>query len=233
MEEIKHSTQDHLDIYDIKDNLVILKNGDVCAVLRTTAVNFDLLSEIEQDAIIAAFSMLLNSIAFTLQIIIRSKKLDITKYIEKVHRTEQKIKDPLLKHQAAEYKKFIQDVIETNEVLDKSFYVVIPAGSGVQEGTGSSAFSFIPQLFGMHTKKKTHVDVEKSLKYAQQNLVPKVEHVMNEFNRLRVQTKQLTTQELVELYFDIYNPSAVHGQRIRTSVEDYKTAIVNPGILEE
>ena len=78
-----HTTQDHLDIKDIKDNFVVLKNGTICAVLETTAVNFDLLSEIEQDAIIAAFSMLLNSITFPVQVVIRSKKLDIYKYIEK------------------------------------------------------------------------------------------------------------------------------------------------------
>ena len=80
---VKATTQDHLDIEDIRDNMVILKNGSVCAVLQTTAVNFDLLSEIEQDAIIAAFSMLLNSISFPVQVVVRSKRLDITKYIEK------------------------------------------------------------------------------------------------------------------------------------------------------
>src|SRR3989337_3819457 len=104
------TTQDHLDIEDIKNNLVVLKNGGVCAVLQTTAVNFDLLSEIEQDAIIAAFSMLLNSITFPVQVVIRSKRLDITKYIEKVQRVETRLNDPLLKHQAQAYRKFVQEV---------------------------------------------------------------------------------------------------------------------------
>jgi type IV secretory pathway VirB4 component len=109
--EIIPTTQEHLDIYDIKDNFVILKTGGVCAVIQTTAVNFDLLSEIEQDAIIAAFSMLLNSITFPIQIVIRSKRLDISKYIEKVQRVENKLSDPLMKHQAEAYRKFVQDVI--------------------------------------------------------------------------------------------------------------------------
>ena len=73
------TTQEHLDVEEIKDNLVILKSGSVAAVLQTTAVNFDLLSEIEQDAIIAAFSMLLNSLTFPVQVVVRSKRLDITK----------------------------------------------------------------------------------------------------------------------------------------------------------
>ena len=122
--KVTATTQEHLDIYDVKDNFVILKNGMVCAVLQTNAVNFDLLSEIEQDAIIAAFSMLLNSITFPIQIVIRSKRLDITKYIEKVQRIENKIADPLLKHQAEAYRKFVQDVIQNNEcILTRHFFL--------------------------------------------------------------------------------------------------------------
>jgi hypothetical protein len=230
--DIKATTQDHLDIEEIKDDLVILKNGSVCSVLQTTAVNFDLLSEIEQDAIIAAFSMLLNSITFPVQVVLRSKKLDISKYIEKVQRTENKITDPLLKYQAASYKEFVADFIVRNEVLDKKFYVAIPSGGSSEKDLGANPFEWIFKLFGLHTKRVT-VDVNAALKRAQTQLTPKVDHLIGEFNRIGVKARQLNTQELVELYFDIYNPSSVHGQRIRTNIDDYKTAIVNPAILEE
>ncbi|HSX38985.1 MAG TPA: hypothetical protein VLI92_00080 [Candidatus Saccharimonadales bacterium] len=232
MPTVTATTQSHLDIEDIKNNIVILKNGSACAVLQTTAVNFDLLSEIEQDAIIAAFSMLLNSITFTVQVVVRSKKLDITKYIEKVQRVESKITDPLLKHQAEAYRKFIQEIIQRNEVLDKKFYVVIPSGSNGEKEVGTNPFDWLFKLMGTHTKRVT-VNVDKVLADAQTNLLPKIDHVSKEFNRLGVRARQLTTQELVELYFDIYNPSTIHGQRIRTNVDDYKTAIVSPAILEE
>ncbi|OGC68938.1 hypothetical protein A2415_04015 [candidate division WWE3 bacterium RIFOXYC1_FULL_39_7] len=226
------TTQDHLDILDIKNDLVILKNGVVCSVLQTTAVNFDLLSEIEQDAIIAAFSMLLNSITFPVQVVLRSKKLDISKYIEKVQRVESKITDPLMKHQAEAYRKFVQEVIRQNDVLDKKFYVVVPSGGGVEGEPNSGAFDWLTRLAGTHNKR-IDVNVDKALKEAQIQLMPKVDHVIKEFNRIGVRSRQLTTQELVELYFDIYNPSSVHGQRIRTNVDDYTTAIVNPAIIEE
>lgn len=225
------TTQDHLDILDIRDDLVVLKNGTVCSVLQTTAVNFDLLSEIEQDAIIAAFSMLLNSITFPVQIVLRSKKLDITKYIEKVQRVENKISDPLLRYQAESYRKFVQDVIKLNEVLDKKFYVVIPTVTNYQE-PGSGPFDWVAKLIGAHNKRVS-VNVEQTISEAKVQLLPKVDHMINEFHRLGIKIKQLTTQELVELYFDIYNPSTIHGQRIRTNVDDYQTAIVNPAILEE
>jgi len=226
------TTQEHLDISEVKNNMVVLKNGAVCAVLSTTAVNFALLSEIEQDAIISAFSMLLNSITFPIQVVLRSKKLDISKYIERIQRVESQVKDPLLRHQAEAYRKFVQDTIKNNEVLDKKFYVVIPSGAMSEKELGSGPFDFFIKLFGIH-QKRVNVNIEKSMKEAEIKLVPKVEHMIKEFNRIGVRARQLTTQELVELYFDIYNPSTVHGQRIRTNVEDYKTAVVNPAILEE
>ena len=232
MNTTKYTTQQHLDIEDVKDNMVILKNGAVAAVLQTTAVNFDLLSEIEQDAMISAFSMLLNSITFPIQIVVRSKQLDITKYLEKIQKVERKIADPLLKKQAGAYRQFVHDLIETNEVLDKKFYVVVSTGGVVNVKRGEGPFDWILVLFGMHNKR-TKVNVTDALKKAQIDLQPKLDHLTAEFNRLGVKTKLLTTQELVELYFDIYNPSSVHGQRIRTSIEDYKTAIVNPAIIEE
>lgn len=227
-----YTTQDHLDILDIKDDYVVLKNGVVCAVLQTNAVNFDLLSEIEQDAIIAAFSMLLNSITFPVQIVIRSKKLDISKYIEKVQRVEAKVQDPLLRHQAEAYRKFVQEVIKTNEVLDKKFYVVIPTRSSTPSQSGTSGpFDWAMRLLG--TSNKRHAfNFEKVLSDAKVELNPKLEHIIREFGRLGIKSKPMRTQELVELYFDIYNPTTSQGQRIRTSVEDYKTAIVNPAIME-
>lgn len=226
------TTQEHLDIEEIKNDLVILKSGAVCAVLKTTAVNFDLLSEIEQDAIIAAFSMLLNSITFPVQVVLRSKSLDITKYLEKVKHIEEKLNDPLLKKQAVSYRKFVQDIIKENEVLDKSFYVIISTGGDLSFQGSSGPFDFVFKLFGGYDKR-VNVNVNKSLQRAHTELLPKVDHVAKEFNRIGVRARQLNTQELVELYFDIYNPSSTHGQRIRTHVEDYKAAIVSPAIVEE
>lgn len=232
MANVKATTQEHLDIEDIKDNFVVLKTGAVCAVLQTTAVNFDLLSEIEQDAMISAFSMLLNSLSHPIQIVIRSKRLDITKYIEKVNKVERKLEDPLLRKQAQSYRKFLQEVIEKNDVLDKKFYLVMREGGAYNITKGTNPFDWIPVLFGLHNKR-TRVNVNAVIEKAKVELVPKIDHISSEFNRLGVKSHQMTTQELVELYFDIYNPSTIHGQRIRTNISDYKSPIVNPAIIEE
>ena len=169
-----------------------------------------------------------------MQIVIRSKKLDITKYVERIIRTENKITDPLLKRQAEAYRKFVQDIIKRNEVLDKKFYMAVNSGgaSGKDIISNPFAFDFIKKLFGVHARR-VNVNVNQTLQTAQVQLLPRTEHLIKEFNRIGVKVRQLNTQELVELYFDIYNPSAIHGQRIRTNIEDYKTAIVNPAILEE
>ncbi len=234
MTVITASTQDHLDIETIKDDLVILKNGGATLILKTTAVNFDLLSEIEQDAMIAAFSALLNSLTFPVQISIRSKKLDITNYIEKVSEIEEKLKDPLLKAQATAYKKFVQELIKRNEVLDKSFYVAIPYGGAVDINNQlGGPFDFMFKLFGLGTKRTASVNAPSVAKNAVSELFPKRDSVIKEFARIGIKARQLTTQELVELFFDIYNPSSVHEQRIRTNIEDYKVPIVEPAILEE
>lgn len=233
MANVKQTTQEHLDIVDIKNNVVVLQNGSIAAVIQTRAVNFNLLSDIEQDAIIAAFSMLLNSITFPVQVVIRSKKLDISKYIEKVIRVERQITDPLLKKQAEAYRRFIQEIIKQNDVLDKSFYVVVPAGGTVSTGdVASQPFGWLTRLLGRQNKR-VHVDVDRNVQAYMPELMPKVDHLIKQFSRLNIQAKQLNTQELVQLYFDIYNPIAKHNQRIQTNIDDYRAAVVNPAFAEE
>ena len=125
--KILSTTQDHLDIADIKNDIVVLKTGGAVTVLETTAINFDLLSMQEQDAAIAAYSSLLNSLSFMIQVVLRSKKMDISEYLEKVKEAEGKTQSAKIKDQIRQYRSFIQEeLITKEEVLDKNFYVVIP-----------------------------------------------------------------------------------------------------------
>ncbi|HCQ92586.1 TPA: hypothetical protein DIU13_01235, partial [Candidatus Beckwithbacteria bacterium] len=121
---IKASTQDHLDIEDIRNDLVILKDGSCCLILQTTAVNFSLLSEGEQDATIYAYAGMLNSLTFPVQILIHSQKKNIQSYLALLNTQEQKIKNPLLKGQLVKYRDFITQTVKENDVLDKKFYIV-------------------------------------------------------------------------------------------------------------
>ncbi len=223
MAEVFASTQQHLDIYDIDEDLVILKNGGVRLVLSCTAVNFDLLSEVEQDAIIAAYSALLNSLSFPIQVIIRSKKMDISFYLDRLKAVEKEQTNKYLKKRIASYRSYIEQLISKNEVLDKSFYVVIP----YQEMLLTSPENPLKKLFSRRSK----VIINKSaiLKKAQIQLEPKKEHLIKQFNRIGIKAKQLTNQELIELFYDIYNPDLSRQQHLR-GAEEYTAPLVRPAV---
>src|SRR3990167_9462964 len=123
--KIKASTQDHLDLEDITEDLIILKTGWVALVLTTTAINFDILSEAEQDATIYAYGALLNSLSFPVQVLIRSKKADISAYFAHLGESLASQPNPDLKHQIQKYMDFIQATVQQRTVLDKKFYLII------------------------------------------------------------------------------------------------------------
>src|SRR3989338_9362644 len=120
------STQLYLNIAEIKDNVVVLKNGGLRAVLQTSSVNFNLKSEDEQNAIIYSYQSFLNSLEFPVQISIRSRKLDIDKYLETVRAIGEKHQNPLLQEQTREYCEYVKKLIEYADIMEKNFYVVVP-----------------------------------------------------------------------------------------------------------
>jgi len=196
---IKASTQEHLPIEDIKNNLVLLKDGSCCLVLEISAINFELLSQKEQEAMIFAYAALLNSLSFPIQILIRSQKKDVSQYLKFLDTQKEKITNPLLKNQLLKYKKFVQELVKTNQVLDKKFYVVIPF-SVLELGAAQHVGTVIGRKKGLPFAK------EYILERAATNLEPKKDNLIKQFSRLGVKARQLTTKELVNLFFEIYNP---------------------------
>lgn len=180
-------SQDHINILDIKSEVIILKDGGAAAVLKTTAVNFGLLSGEEQLAIIGSFAQMLNSLSFAIQIIIRSKRLDISSYLKLLDRALQLQTNPLLAQMMVRYRAFIQSLIKENEVLDKSFYVIIPL-SGLEMGLG--------------IKSK-----DDRLKKVQTMLSPRRDQVIRQLSRVGLSATPLSDEELIKLFYDIYNPS--------------------------
>ena len=123
---MNYTTQDNILIEDIKQDIILLKGGGAALVLRTTAVNFGLLSGEEQLAIIQSFGQTLNSLSFPIQIVIRSKRLDISEYLQMLDKAIRLQGNSLLAGMMVRYKQFIKSSIKENEVLDKSFYIIIP-----------------------------------------------------------------------------------------------------------
>jgi hypothetical protein len=231
MAENYATTQDFIDILEIRDNLTVLKNGKVSAILQLNSINFELLSAREQDAVISAFAGILNSLNFPIQVVIRSRAMNIEKYINKLEKIESKITDPLLKSQATAYRNFVNNTIEINKVLDKKFYLVVPSGYTEYENLGSGPFEFFGRLLGKQNKRPSYVNVEESIAKAKGDLTPKIDTLVREFEKIHITCRRLTTEELIKLYYEIYKEGADKTGRLSTNFDDYKTPIVQPATL--
>lgn len=219
---IRASTQDHLEIEDIRDNIVMLKDGSCCLILTTTAINFGLLSEREQDATIYSYAGLLNSLTFPIQIAIRSKRKDVSSYLDLLDKEILKQTNTLLKDQMRKYRKFIEETVKKNNVLDKTFYIVIPF-STLELGAAKAVGSMIRQQRGLPYSK------EYIFEKAKMNLLPKRDHIVRQFGRLNLKIREVGTQEAIQLFFDLYNPESGGAQRL-ASAEEYTTPIVQAAI---
>ena len=213
---LKGTTQEFTEIKDIRDDLILLSDGSCCLIIETSATNFGLLSEKEQDALIFAYAGLLNSLTFSLQIIIRSKRKDITSYLKLLEEAKNKQQKEELKDRIAKYKQFITKTVGENNVLDKKFYLVIPFSS-LELGVKTAAGALV-------RKKGLPFPREYILDRAKTVLGPKRDHLLRQLNRLGLKGQQLTTQRLIELFHSIYNPE-VTGQRL-SQKEEYETSIV-------
>lgn len=215
---IRASTQDHLEIEDIRDGIVILKDGGCCLVIAVTSINFDLLSEKEQEATIYAYAALLNSLSFSIQISVRSQQKDISFYLRLLEETAEKETRKLFKQQIVKYRDFIKETVQKNNVLDKKFYLVIPMSALEIGASRAMIASLNPQ------KKKLPFDKNYILERAKINLYPKRDHLVRQLGRLGIRGRQLETQELIKLYFEIYNPEAAGQQIVET--KQYQSPLV-------
>lgn len=194
-------TQDHLEILDIVDDIVISKSGTMSLIIKTNAVNFDLLSEQEQDNKIYAFAGLLNSLNFHIQILIMTERIDIGNYIKYLKSQSERELSPGLKKQLQIYTTFIQNLIITNDVLDKNFYIVIPYNPGGTAVVNAKLKKTAEVQQNFSEDQKTHM-VEQGRIF----LYPKRDHLLKQLSRMGLIGHQLTSEELIELYYQSYNP---------------------------
>ena len=216
---IKGTTQDHLPIEDIVDGIVILKDGSCSLVMQISSVNFDLLSEKEQSALVFAYGGILNSFNFPVQIVIHSVSKDISSYMAYLKSFEDKpSSNQLLKDRIRSYRKFIEEMVQKNDVLSKSFYIAVPFSIlelGIKTATNKSMFSgslpFLPKtnLTSLPYSKEYILDK------ARASLEPKRDHIMRLFARLGLEVKPLATKELIQLFYKIYNEESAPQQKIQ------------------
>ena len=208
------STQSFIEVVDIIDSLVVLKGGNACVVIEVTASNFALLSRAEQDTRIYAYASLLNSLSFAVQVVVRNKQMDITNYLTYLEQEAKQITNPLLSQHIQMYREFIADIINVNVVLNKAFYFIIPFSS-LEAGAGGIA----PLI-------KKGVVNPVFVQTAEKILAPKIDAILSQIQKLSTNAKVLTKEELISLFYDIYNEVTIQPTGMETGMG---SAIVKQG----
>jgi len=207
---VKASTQSFIEIEDIKDDVVLMKDFSAASVIEVGAVNFWLLSTEEQSSMIYAYSELLNSLSFPVQILIISKKIDVSTYLDYLEEKINKQSIDILKKRMVGYREFIKSVIKINTVLEKRFFFVIP---------------FSPLEMGISGANPGSMNKEYVITRAKTALYPKRDNLLRLITKIGLKGSILQRQELTELYYNLYNPSAT-GRRL-APIESYTDVIMS------
>lgn len=178
---MKSTTQNFTEIKEIIGNVVLFSKGNACLIFELTATNFSLLSPQEQDAKIFAYASLLNSLSFPIQIVIRSKKLDISNYLKLLDAEIAKSPNSKLGTQIQKYRNFVADLVKVNTILDKKFYIVVPYN---------------------HLENPTIHDFRQA---AATSLHTKASTLTSQLARLNLRSRIMEDEELLRLFYDVYN----------------------------
>ncbi|MDD4409131.1 MAG: hypothetical protein PHW52_00580 [Candidatus Pacebacteria bacterium] len=226
--------QDFIQVQQIREGLMIMKDGSMKGVLAVSSLNFALKSDEEQEAIIYNFQNFLNSLDFTCQILVTSRKVNITGYIEKIKGLEKVQQNELLRMQTADYRKFIEELVTGGTIMTKNFYVIVPyyplieVGMAGEQMKAASAEASQGDLLGMKNTKiedpndpnsapKTNPSLadakkinakltEKQFKIGKFQLNQRLEYAILGLRRSGLKAFALDSKELIELLWSFYNP---------------------------
>lgn len=211
-EQMGRSTQEFVDIAEIKDNVVVLKNGTLRAVLMVSSINFDLKSTQEQEAIVAAYRGFLNSLDFPIQIIVSTRRIDIDPYLEMLNEKEKTQTNELLRFQISEYRSFIKNLVGAANIMTKSFYIVVPFA--LTEGKRES---FLDKIRIALNPKQALLERQMEFENYKTQLWQRVNHIMAGLAGTGIKMEPLRTEELIELFYNAYNPKVTESaEKIET-----------------
>lgn len=225
-----NSTQNTLQIAEIRDGIVIMNDGSYRSVIMLKSINFDLMSPQEREGVEAAYQSFLNSLYFDIQIFIRSERIDIRPYIERLDKIRSEQENMLLAMLMEDYLGFITGLAQQTNIMDKRFYIVLPffARPDIQKAITQSK-NFFSGLTGMFSSKEQHVTInEQELEAAKAELRNRVQNVLASLNQCGVQGIPLDTQELIELYYDSYNPDTATRQQLK-NFDDLTAPVITKG----
>ena len=212
------STQDFLRFAEIHDNTIILKDGNLRQVLLCSSINFSLKSEQEQTAIIFGYQNFLNSLNFPIQILMQSKKLDLSNYLKKLGKLANSQQNELLRMQNLDYIDFIKRLINLANIMDKRFYVVIsfmlPPKANLISTTSAARVILTTTEFANYKKE----------------LDQRVQVTQSGLGSIGVRSALLETQQLIELLYGVYNPEEANKQKL-TEAENLQGEVIESAVL--
>ena len=213
------STQRYVDVEEIRDGVVVLKNGSLRSILLVSSLNFDLKSAEEQDAIILQYQNFVNSLDFPLQILVSSRRFDIRPYIELLKDKENHQKNELLRLQISEYQNFIKSLAEVSNIMSKLFYIIVPFSPIEDKEKG--LFHSLTTLFnpaGAVIERREFFETYKN------QLWQRVDHVSFGLSQTGLKIAPLNTEEIIELLYNSYNPS-LFTTRLTRNIEAIDVAL--------
>lgn len=209
-------TQRYLDIAEIKEDVVILKDGTIRAVLLVSSINFSLKNVDEQNAIVQSYMGFLNSLDFPIQVVIQSRKMNIDDYLKRLKEAEKLQKNELLRNQISDYRDYIRQLVEIGEIMQKRFYVAVPLDPvSAQEGEGLQRRNFFTRLQEILTPSAAIRLSEKRFQDKKQQLMLRVNSVVSGLASMSLNALMLDTQSLIELYYTVYNPELFETERMQ------------------
>ena len=212
-----NSSQNTLQIAEIRDGIVILNDGSFRAVVMVKSINFDLMSTQEQEAVEFSYQGFLNSLYFPIQIFVRTQKVDLEPYIEKLDKIRTEHDNMLLALLMEDYIDYIDNLSQQTNIMDKKFYVVIPffPFDDIKKALTESK-NLLKGIVGLFNQKEEHVVInEADLEKAKTELRNRVQAVLAGLMDCGIQGLPLDTQELIELYYDTYNPDTATRQQLK------------------
>ncbi|MFB6212785.1 MAG: TraC family protein [Candidatus Magasanikbacteria bacterium] len=199
----QNPTQKFIDVEDIKNEVVYLKDGSVRKILIVNGINFDLKSQREQELILNNFQSFLNDLDFRVQFFIHSRKVNIKNYIEKVKKREKEEENELLKTQISEYVEFVSSFVENNPIINKNFFLVVSYDSGMDVEDVKSG------ILGFFQSNKSNNNDDESMEEMIQQLNYRVDQVISGLERIGLRVRTLEDDELTELFYNLYNPELI------------------------
>ncbi len=196
------STQQYVDVREVRDGVIVLKNGALRAILLVSSLNFDLKSTEEQDAIISQYQSFLNSLDFPVQVLIHSRRFNIEPYLQLLKEKEEEQTNELLRLQISEYQHFIKNLTEVSDIMSKYFYVIVPFASIEDKQSG-----LLEKLSNMINPKEAIHERRELFETYKNQLWQRVDHVSIGLSGTGVKVAALNTEEIIELLYNTYNPS--------------------------